>query len=315
MSKKVTCKKCKTSHDSDILVCPVCGEKLEDISSEENDLNQKGDASINTSNESNKQENESISPVKNFFIGLVKFPSRELKVESWKNVTLFLTGWLGFTIFAFISALIVVFLYSSLGLTLDETAYSAALSYGGYFILLGVLLLILSNNILELTEDFKKPMIWFKGLYYGVILIVVSVIVGLIFQSLSPIETTVNENEEIAELITISYPVLSIIVLGVLGPICEEFTYRIGLFSGLKRVNRVLAYVVCALIFGFIHFSFDFEDTNNLINELINIPQYIVAGLLLCYFYEKSGIATSIIAHCTNNLFSVIITLLYFYVL
>ena len=61
-------------------------------------------------------------------------------------------------------------------------------------------------------------------------------------------------NEEGVRGIVDQFPVLSLIVLGVLGPACEELAYRSGAFNLLRRWNRVVAYIVVGILFGFIHF-------------------------------------------------------------
>ena len=117
----------------------------------------------------------------------------------------------------------------------------------------------------------------------------------------------VNQNEAAIDSTTSLFPFLSIIIFGILGPICEEFTYRVGLFSIIKRYNRILAYVITALFFGLIHFTF---SPSTIVNELINLPSYMVAGLLLCYFYDYKGIGTSTVAHVANNLFALLMQLI-----
>ena len=48
--------------------------------------------------------------------------------------------------------------------------------------------------------------------------------------------------------------VLGVILFGIIGPIVEEFGYRVGLFNFLNRTNKIIAYCACGLIFGLIHF-------------------------------------------------------------
>lgn len=332
MSKKLKCKKCGTSHDSSIQICPVCGEELEGKTSEKIKDTSKGEesegfyakleqvdsASTTNSTDSEQLVGEYMNPVKKYFVDLIKFPSREIKVSLLKSVLLFAIGFLGTYVLSFIISIFLVILNVDTNLIYVDpnaeelvltTSVSAALNFGIYFILFGIFLLIFCKNILPLVEDFAKGKNWLQGLYYGVLLIIFTMIVNLIFYSFSQ-DAGDNENEQAVNSIVTLYPFLSIIVFGIIGPICEEITYRIGLFSGVKKLGRVPAYIICTIIFGLIHFSFDFSDKNQVINELINLPSYMVAGALLCYFYEKKGISASIIAHCTNNLFSVIITIL-----
>ena len=111
-----------------------------------------------------------------------------------------------------------------------------------------------------------------------------------------------NNNEEGITSITTLFPVLSLLIFGIIGPFVEEITYRVGLFNLLRKWNRVLAYLGTALIFGLIHFDFKATD---IVTEFINLPSYVVSGLLLCYFYEYAGFEASFLAHVTNNVFAI----------
>ena len=84
----------------------------------------------------------------------------------------------------------------------------------------------------------------------------------------------VNDNENAIDSITNAYPLLSLLVFGIMGPVVEEFTYRVGLFSFIRRFNRPAAYIITIAIFALIHFNF---QSTNIVNELINLPSYIVA--------------------------------------
>ena len=44
-----------------------------------------------------------------------------------------------------------------------------------------------------------------------------------------------NENEEDLRSFIVVYPITSIIFLGFIGPMCEELTYRVGVFGVLKN--------------------------------------------------------------------------------
>ena len=89
-------------------------------------------------------------------------------------------------------------------------------------------------------------------------------------------------------------------------------TYRVGLFSFLMRTKRWLAYMVTIIVFAFIHFDFTSILTgiqtgvwDTLINEILNLPEYMMAGAVLCVLYDTCGLSASIIAHVGNNLFSI----------
>ncbi len=109
-------------------------------------------------------------------------------------------------------------------------------------------------------------------------------------------------------------PVFSFIVFGLIGPFCEEVTYRVGLFGFLGRFNKVVAYLGTALIFGFIHFGWSAiwspAYPGHLVVELINLPPYIGAGAAFCFLYDRWGFGAAFLAHATNNVFSVITSMI-----
>ncbi len=172
-----------------------------------------------------------------------------------------------------------------------------------YLIIFGVLLALLFprwKKILSYFKDWKTDLI---GLIAGALLILLSA--GYLNVISSITDPGTNANQEIAVNLIKAYPVTSIFVLGIIGPVCEELTYRYGLFSMIGKKNKILAYIITILVFAFIHFDF----TGNMRIELLNLPSYLIAGGLLCYVYHRYGLNASIIAHVVNNVFSIVITL------
>lgn len=176
------------------------------------------------------------------------------------------------------------------------------------------IILIYVRAFIPLFKGFTKLRPYIAGLFYGFVVIVASVsynvLVNLIF---GPSESNANQSS-IEAMIKVK-PALNFLWIVILGPLVEELTYRVGLFNGLKKVNRILAYVLSGLIFGLIHFTVPYNDGGGvdrakLIVEFINIPSYIISGLLFAYIYDKEGFATSTVAHVTNNLLSFIITVI-----
>ena len=120
---------------------------------------------------------------------------------------------------------------------------------------------------------------------------------------LLPITSSDNINESSLQTMRQVYPVASFMIFGLIGPICEEFTYRVGLFSFFKRINKWVAYVVTVVIFAFIHFNFS-TDPNVLLNEVLNLPFYMFAAFAFSFTYDKFGLAGSLTAHVANNFIS-----------
>ena len=84
-----------------------------------------------------------------------------------------------------------------------------------------------------------------------------------------------------------------------LAPFVEECIFRGAIFGGLRRKNRVMAYIVSALLFSLYHVwqSALFDPT-----QLWYLVQYIPASLILARCYERcDSIWGVIFVHMLNN--------------
>lgn len=228
-----------------------------------------------------------------------------------KNFLLFLVGFAGLDIIGILAGQI-LFMVSGLPTEqLEEYASSIQFlsSYNiiRYSVVAVMMALLLAKDFTKFIPQFKRFMPYFKGLSYGILLIIVSVSYNLFLEVIG-VATTDNANQTAVVNLVKTYPIISAIWIPFLGPIIEELTYRLGLYDGVKKWNKVAAYVAVALIFGFIHFDY---TSTNLLNEFLALPSYILAGLLLSYVYEKEGIVASSVAHIFNNLFSFIQIILF----
>lgn len=298
MKEKVKCKKCGLLIDSDLDTCPYCG------------FHQDKDSVDKDAIESKDQNEHGEEPKKK--IRFFDFPSQTLSISFLKSIILFVVGLI---ILNLLAALFQVISAATNNLYfLNNIQYSAAINFSVYAILLGVFVIILNKDIVTYLKQFKNKMHWLEGLGFGFFLMIVSSAVTIIFRLFDQ-STGSNANEQGVDAITTSYPILSLLIFGIVGPICEELTYRAGLFTAIKKYNRVLAYIGTAVIFGLIHFDFTSFGKPSLISELINIPSYIVSGLLLCYFYDYKGIGASTIAHITNNFIAILVQIISMYLL
>lgn len=181
-----------------------------------------------------------------------------------------------------------------------------------YGLTLVALVAYLYNIVLkDIIKQYKQIENIFKGLLYGAGLIIGTIIIGNFcyrIGELLGVSTDVNENEHAIREATLSQPIVTAFMTIIFAPITEEIGYRLGLFGGIHKYNRYAAYAVTAMIFALIHFNF---GADNILNELLNLPSYIFAGVWLCLTYEKSGsIVTSITAHMTNNAVTLILFLI-----
>ena len=119
-------------------------------------------------------------------------------------------------------------------------------------------------------------------------------------------EVSDNVNQTAAIEYAQNYPIIAFFVVGIIGPVCEELTYRVGLYSFLRRINKYLAFTVTTIIFAFIHFNFDAAD---IVNELWSLPSYLLAGFILTLAYEHRGPACSMTAHVLYNVFAFLVIL------
>ena len=242
-----------------------------------------------SSEENNYENNE---PKSASFETEKEVTSKDISVI--KKVIFILIGIGGLFVFSLLAGLIA----RSFNL-LTKEEYTGAANFITYAFLFVTLIAVLNIDIKKCKSDFSKWLPYLIGFGFGIALIIFPIIYNFIVNLFY--ETSVNENEEgLRSFITV-YPITSLIFLGFIGPICEELTYRVGVFGILKK-PKWLAYVIGTLVFALAHFSFTSET---IINELVNLPVYLVSGFLLCLAYDKFGLAASLTAHTVNNIYSV----------
>lgn len=222
----------------------------------------------------------------------------------YKQLSLFLGGFLGFQVLGLIISTILYFFQGEEGLS------SAFVNFGAYFLTFIGLVCITLPQPQKLIETFKRGKPYLIGLAGFGVLMVFTILYANVLE-IAGLGITDNENESGLQSIIGVYPVLSLLIFGVVGPICEELTYRVGIFSLLRRVNRPLAYVLSALIFALIHFNIPIPfETGAFINELINIPNYLFAGLVMGFLYDHYGLAASLSAHVYNNVYAIVASII-----
>lgn len=226
-----------------------------------------------------------------------------------KQIALFLTGWLGFKAIAIGFEYFLIWVnkvpwtQEAINKYLNNVQTSMIINAGVYGILIITLFLIMFKDSIKLFKSFKNYRAYAAA---GVCLLAIfafNFIYGNIL-NIAGVKITNNNNEQGLVSVTAVYPVASILVFGFIGPICEELTYRVGLFSCSRRVSKWLAYPLTIIVFTLIHF--DFQATT-ITNELLNIPYYAFAAFALSFTYEKYGFAGSTTAHILNNVISLVL--------
>lgn len=227
---------------------------------------------------------------------------------------------------------LILFLWGSLGLSLTATVTAIFLSgmgWGGNQLNMGVnflsyaiiffgclyYLFLLKPELGKVILDGFKKDHWNKILFGFVIFSITNLVSSIyIFfvQRFGPGYMADNINQQ--SLDSVSVYVLPFVLMTVLfAPVCEELCYRVGLCSLLARGNKIAALVITALVFGFLHFNWNSigdameGSPSSLINELWNLPTYLLAGIGLGAAYLRYGCFTaSWSGHMTNNLLATI---------
>lgn len=219
-----------------------------------------------------------------------------------KQIALFIVGWFGLHV---IATLIQFLLMGANIIIGNKETYNLSILTNaiGYIALCAILLLISNKNLVKLTKSFKRYQSYIAGAVCFLAILVFSNLYGN-FLNIVGIKATENANQESLDNINATYHLTSIIIFGLIAPICEELTYRVGLFSFCKRKATWFAYLITILVFAFIHFNLDFSSVKAFTNELLNLPYYMFAGFAFCFTYDKFGFAGSLFAHTINNVLS-----------
>lgn len=218
-------------------------------------------------------------------------------IPFYKEIILALLGFIGFDLISILFQLIFYNAYQAnqvKGLMLINTAT--------YILFFLICILILAPYFKDILNKFKIGWAYLFGMAGFIVLISFSTFYGMLTDILYPQGGTGGNQSSVTQMV-LAYPVISIFIIGIIGPICEECAYRIGLFTLLRRVHPALAYVGTAFIFGIIHFDFSNPD---LITELIYLGNYMFGGLTLSFVYEKKGLAASTTTHILNNMLSIL---------
>lgn len=216
-----------------------------------------------------------------------------------KQIAFFLVGLIGFEI---IGLLISYIMYVTDFADDYSDIAPMLLNALVYLILFGTLFAIANVDIKKIFSSFKKWQPYVAGVCCFFAIVLFGITYSIILEILD-IKIIGNTNQESIDTTALNFPLTSMIIFGFVGPICEELTYRVGLFSFLKRISKWLAYPVTMIVFTLIHFDFGAETITN---ELLNLPYYLSAAFLLTFTYDKFGFAGSAFAHVLNNVISLI---------
>jgi len=293
MSTKKKCINCGLLIDNDLDKCPYCGY----IQSQTGDFIIEHPTSFS---EIDQEEETTPQTKKNYF----KFHNGQ-QIRLAKQIALFIVGFAGISILATIISLIFSAAFSEFATSIKGLLLVNTIVYS---IGLITVLSIANKDLPKLFKGFKKGRTYLMGISYGILLIVGTSLISRLGYLIYPAGGD-NQNESSIVSCMVTNPGVSLLIFGLLGPIVEEFAYRLGFFGAIAKKSIVLAYIATAILFGLIHANFLGEDVD-IINELVQLPNYMFAGILFSFVYDKEGIETSITTHVFNNLISLLLTLL-----
>jgi membrane protease YdiL (CAAX protease family) len=160
----------------------------------------------------------------------------------------------------------------------------------------GIFRKFLRMNLL-VALDRVFPVIWYGILgYLGYQTL--GELLNILIYTLSP--GFVNFNDVTVALMIRENPVLALCVI-LLVPVAEETLYRGLLFRGLYGKNAVFAYLASMVFFAAIH-VIGYIGLCSQRDLLLALIQYLPAGIVLGWAYEKSGtIFTPIAIHMMVN--------------
>ena len=84
-----------------------------------------------------------------------------------------------------------------------------------------------------------------------------------------------------------SYSTMAVAAI-LLAPITEETLLRGLVFGGLRQKNRIVAYVLTALLFSGMHVM-NYVLQMDLVSILLNLLLYMLPSVALCACYEYAG--------------------------
>lgn len=165
------------------------------------------------------------------------------------------------------------------------------------FVLLGKFLRRSFDSLLDNFLGCVKAFLFGWLIYFAI-----AMAAGFAMAALGATEGNPN-NQAVSVLIGEDRGIMLALTLFV-APVVEECIFRGGIFCGLYRRNRILAYAASILLFSLYHVWQYIAITGDF-GYLVFILSYVPASFVLCWVYEKSGsVWTSIFFHICNNLYA-----------
>ncbi len=207
-------------------------------------------------------------------------------------------GWM----YWFISLFLLPIILPSVNSLLEKPLTDPWLNFVYYCLNLGVLGWLFLSLLKESLEIAGKhlPAVLVTALVCFFLYRLCAILFGLLITWLEPGFSNVNDTN-IAQQLSENFFAMAVGTV-ILVPTAEELLHRGLVFGSLYPKNRLLAYVLSALLFAAIHVV-GYVGAFPPLTLLLCFVQYLPAGLILALSYEKSGtIVTPILIHTLVNL-------------
>ena len=227
------------------------------------------------------------------------------------NYTESVVGWVYTFVHTFALGYVVIllnmYLFPSLGFTLSSSHVNL-LYYGISFVFLFCFLhkfmrssfnYLLQNKMDTLTSVVLGYVI------YVVAMNIVSIGLSAFLEDLTnPNTASVNSEVKLN-------PNTMIVIAVLLAPIVEEVLFRGVVFGTTRKKSRILAYAVSSIFFSVYHL-WDYMLAGFSWDLVLYLLQYIPAGIILCWVYERSkNVWGPVFLHMLINYVSISITIGY----
>ena len=215
-------------------------------------------------------------------------------------------GWFYLVIHTFLMGEAVMWANEALGLGLKGTYIDLVYYIIGFVFVLAFMFSFLRKSFSDLCDNFGKTItsvaLSYLG-YYLLSFVVVALLSLLVPEISNPNQNTINDNLQLNANVMKAVGIF-------LAPVIEEVLFRGVAFGGIRKKNRIAAYVVSAVLFSVYHLwqyiFIDFEWTT-----LLYLLQYVPASVMLCWCYERSrNIWGPIFMHMLVNVISLSVNLL-----
>lgn len=207
-------------------------------------------------------------------------------------------------------------------LTNDAIAFQAISNIVIYVILFASLIFINKKDLVIQFKTLKKDnkpiskiLICLALVYFSSYIIeLISQIIShyanfshFIFDGKLYLDTTSDNQNSIITLLKSNYGVLMFVSASILGPICEELTYRKGIMGLFKKEETGV--IISSILFSLVHIISSF-GSYNFISLLLMFVSYFVSGFAFgIIYYKTKNIWYSTIAHTLYNTIAMLLIL------